>query len=103
MDQSFKLRVTLLLHLRGDFAIHQKGTMGLLSHVWLHGMKKSAASDFSCSSDHGDGDLLHHGLEPANVVSEDVALASTWCEIVDDNVRLVRDRTFCSDAASRVK
>ena len=103
MDRSLKLRVTVLLHLRGNFAIHQKGTMGLLSHVWLHSMNKSAASDFSGSSDHGNGDLLHKGLEPANIVSEDVALASTRCEIVDDNVRLVGDRTFYSDAASRVK
>ena len=103
MDRSFKLRVTVLLHLRGDFAIHQKGTMGLLSHVWLHSVNKSAASNFSCSSNHGNGNLLHHGLEPANVVSEDVALASTRCEIVDDNVRLVGDRTFCSDTASRIK
>ena len=66
-------------------------------------MYKSAAADLGCASDHGNRGLLEQGLKPANIVSEDVALASTGCEVIDDNVGLVGDWALCSDAANRIE
>lgn len=77
--------------------------MSSLSHVWLHSMNKSTASNFGGASDQGNRDLLDEALEPANIVSEDVTLASTRCEIVDYHVGFLGYRTFCSDATNRVE
>lgn len=66
-------------------------------------MNKSAASNFGCTSNHGNSGLLDEGLKPANIVSEDVALASTRCEIIDDNVGFFGDWALCSDAANRIE
>ncbi len=54
-------------------------------------MDENAASDFGGASDRGDGEAHHQSLEPADIVSEDVALASTRCVVVDDDVG------FCGD------
>lgn len=91
------------MHLRRDLAIHQKGTMCSLSNIWFHSMDKSAASDFGCASDHGNRDLLNEGLKPADIVSEDVTLASTGCEIIDDNVGFFGDWALGSDATNRIE
>lgn len=96
-------RWEVLLHLRRDLAIHQKGTMCSLSYIWLYSMDKSAASNFGCASDHGNRDLLNEALKPSNIVSEDVALASTGCEIIDDNVGFFGHWALCSDATNRIE
>ena len=77
--------------------------MSSLSHIWLYGMNKSAASNFGCASNHGNCNLLDEGLKPANIVSEDVTLASTRCEVIDDDVGLFGDWVLCSDATNRIE
>ena len=74
-----------------------------LSYIWLHGMDKSAASDFGRAGDHGDPDLQDEGLKPADIVSKDVALASTGCEIIDDDVGFSGDWALGSDATDRIE
>ena len=91
MDGRLILRVTGSLHIPTDFAIHHERTMRSLSYVCLHRMDENAASDFGGASDRGDGEAHHQSLEPADIVSEDVALASTRCVVVDDDVG------FCGD------
>lgn len=88
--------------LPADFAIHHEGTMRLLSDVGLHSMNKDAASNFRRASDESKREAHRYCLEPAHVVSEDVALAGSRCVVVDDNIGLCRDGHFCGDAADRV-
>ena len=66
-------------------------------------MDKSAASDFGCASDHGNRDFQDEGLMPAGIVSKDVALASTGCEIIDDNVGFSGDWPLGGDATNCIE
>jgi len=102
MDGQLVLRVAGLLPLPADFAIHHEGTMRLLPYVWLHSMDKNAASNLSRASDCSKCEAHHYCLKPANIVSEDITLASSRCIVVDDNIGICRDGHFCSDAANRV-
>ena len=102
MDGGLILRVTDSLHIPADFAIHHERTMCLLSYVWLHSMDKNAASNFSGASDCGNREAHHQSLEPANIVSEDITLASTRCIVIDDDVGFCGHGQLCSDAANRV-
>ncbi len=100
MDGRLILRVTGSLHIPTDFAIHHERTMRSLSHVGLHSMDENAASNLSGTSDRGDREAHHQSLEPANIVSEDITLASTRCVVVDDDVGFCGDGRKCSDAAN---
>jgi hypothetical protein len=84
MDGQLVLRVAGLLPLPADFAIHHEGTMRLLSYVWLHSMDKNAASNFSRASECSNREAHHDSLKPANIVSEDISIASSRCKVVDD-------------------
>jgi len=77
--------------------------MRLLANVRLCGMEDGTAANLGRSSDHGNPHSHNMLLDPANVVSEDIALACARREVVDDNVGFRGDGTFGCDAADGVK
>ena len=56
-------------------------------------MHQGAPTHLCCPGDHILDESFHEVHCPSRFIAEDIALASTGCKYVDNNIRIRRDRT----------